>query len=339
MNDLTPIAAHAANQLSMGETILFWVCAPLIVVAAAGVLLAKKPVHAAVSMIFVMIPLAVIYFAQEASFVGAVQVIVYTGAVMMLFLFVIMLVGVGATETRRERIRGQLPAAVLAGLGTVILLVTLVVRGMSGAQARGLELANSETNPVGLAKLLFGSHVGAMELTGALLIVAALGAMTLTHKHRHGPKADLAATAAAKMKAFAEKGTHIGQLPTPGVYASTNAATAPAFGAGGKTIEASVPRVLRVRGQAQSLAEVAPAVVATVAQGGSTHGAQASRGVGLSGGIGMPGREKAPEIAPRPTGGLLGGAFAAPAAQLDAAAPSEPAGETSATPTTEKEGE
>ncbi|MDO4790989.1 MAG: NADH-quinone oxidoreductase subunit J [Buchananella hordeovulneris] len=333
MNTLVPLAVNAAGNLTMGETILFWVCAPLIVVAAAGVLLAKKPVHAAVSMIFVMIPLAVIYFAQEASFVGAVQVIVYTGAVMMLFLFVIMLVGVGATETRRERLRGQMPAAVLAGLGTVSLLIAIVVRGTAGVTPAGLELANAETNPVALAKLLFGTHVGAMELTGALLIVAALGAMTLTHKHRHGPKADLAATAAAKMKAYAEKGEHIGQLPTPGVYASTNAATAPAFGAGGKTVEGSVPRVLRVRGQAQSLAEVAPNMVAAIGSGQAVHGPEASKAVYRSGSIGMPGREKAPEVAPHATGGLLGGAFAPPAAQIEAA------GETSSTENDQKEGE
>ncbi|RRD43771.1 NADH-quinone oxidoreductase subunit J [Buchananella hordeovulneris] len=297
MNLLThPMSLTVDGTLSGGETVLFAVAAPLIVIAALGVLLAKKPVHAAVAMIFVMVPLAFLYIAQEAPFVGAVQVVVYTGAVMMLFLFVIMLVGVGQTETWRERLRFQLPLTVLAALGTLGLLLAFIVRATKDLKPIGLTEANADTNPVALAHVLFGNHVAAMELTGTLLIVAAVGAMTLTHKHRHGPKQDLAATAAAKMRAYQERGVHLGQKPAPGVYARTNAATAPALAGTGEVVEESVPQVLRVRGQGQALAEVAPDVVAALAAGQPLHGPAANQRVGQSGALGMPGTSPAPAL-------------------------------------------
>ena len=76
------------------EAALFWILAPLSVAAALGMLLVKKAVHSALLLAWVMITLAIFYIAQDAAFLGVVQVIVYTGAVMMLFLFILMLVGV-----------------------------------------------------------------------------------------------------------------------------------------------------------------------------------------------------------------------------------------------------
>ena len=92
---------------SGGEAVLFWVLAPLMVLAALGLLFARKAVHAAICVVFVMISLAILYIAQEAAFLGVVQIVVYTGAVMMLFLFVLMLVGVDASDSLVETIRGQ----------------------------------------------------------------------------------------------------------------------------------------------------------------------------------------------------------------------------------------
>ena len=100
-----------------------------------------------------------------------------------------------------------------------------------------------------------------MELAGGLLITAAVGAMLLTHSDRLGPKVNQEQTARNKMCAFAEKGTRIGQLPAPGVYAQSNAADVPAIS--GETlgpVEESVPRVLRVRGLARTIGEVTPEV-------------------------------------------------------------------------------
>jgi NADH-quinone oxidoreductase subunit J len=100
-----------------GETVLFWVLGPLMVVAALGLLFAKKAVHAALCMAAVMVCLGIVYFAQQAPFLGSVQIFVYTGAVMMLFLFVLMLIGVDSSDSLVETIKGQRAAAALLGTG------------------------------------------------------------------------------------------------------------------------------------------------------------------------------------------------------------------------------
>ena len=106
-----------------GEAVLFWVLAPIMVVSALGLLFAKKAVHAALCMAVVMVGLGVVYFAQQAPFLGSVQIFVYTGAVMMLFLFVVMLIGVDSSDSLVETIKGQRGAAVLLGLGLAALFI------------------------------------------------------------------------------------------------------------------------------------------------------------------------------------------------------------------------
>src|SRR4249919_2593047 len=106
--------SHLAGS---GEAVLFWVLAPVMVIAALGLLFARKAVHAALATALVMVCLGVIYLIQQAPFLGAVQVFVYTGAVMMLFLFVLMLVGVDSSDSLIETIKGQRFAATLLGLG------------------------------------------------------------------------------------------------------------------------------------------------------------------------------------------------------------------------------
>ena len=91
--------------------------APIAVLAALGVLFSKKAVHSALLLAATMLCLAVLYLAQDAPFLGVVQVVVYTGAVMMLFLFVLMLVGVDSADSLVETLRGQRVAAVAGGLG------------------------------------------------------------------------------------------------------------------------------------------------------------------------------------------------------------------------------
>jgi hypothetical protein len=91
------------------ETVLFWFLAPLSVLAALGMLLVKKAVHSALLLAWVMVTLAIFYIAQGAVFLGIVQVVVYTGAVMMLFLFILMLVGVDSSDSLTETITGLRP--------------------------------------------------------------------------------------------------------------------------------------------------------------------------------------------------------------------------------------
>ena len=99
------------------EAVMFWILAPIAVLSALGMLLVKKAVHSALLLAWVMITLAIFYIAQDALFLGIVQIVVYTGAVMMLFLFILMLVGVDASDSLTETIPGLRAIAITAVLG------------------------------------------------------------------------------------------------------------------------------------------------------------------------------------------------------------------------------
>jgi NADH-quinone oxidoreductase subunit J len=198
-----------------------------------------------------MIGLAVLYAVQDAPFLFAVQIIVYTGAILMLFLFVLMLVGVDASDSLVETIRGQRLMASIVGVLFGLVLVLGVAQVSVGA-ATGLDEANAEGNVPALAQLLFSDYVFAFELTSALLITAALGAMVLAHRERLTPKAGQAERAAQRMRDYAEHGKHPGPLPAPGVYARHNAVDTPALLPDGTPSEASVSRVLVARGTVRS---------------------------------------------------------------------------------------
>ena len=137
------------------EAIQFYILAPLSIIAALGMLIVKKAVHSAILMASVMLILAFFYIAQDAPFLGIVQIVVYTGAVMMLFLFILMLVGVDTKESLVETIKGNRLVAITASLGIGILLVTLIGNATFGFEAIGLNSANSEGNVQGIAYKLF----------------------------------------------------------------------------------------------------------------------------------------------------------------------------------------
>ncbi len=230
--------------------VTFWVLAPIMVLAALGLLFARKAVHAALMLAVVMISLALLYAVQNAPFLFAVQIIVYTGAILMLFLFVLMLVGVDASDSIVETIKGQRLMATVVGLlfGSVLVLgIGQVALGT----VTGLDAANKDGNIPGLAQLLFSKYVFAFEATSALLITAALGAMVLAHRERILPKATQADRAAARVRDYADRGTHLGPLPSPGVFARHNAVDTPALLPDGTPSEISVSRVLTARGTAK----------------------------------------------------------------------------------------
>jgi len=280
---LVPAALNADGTVSSGETVLFWVIAPLMVLGALALVFSRRAVYAAVSIIFVMIGLAFLYVAQDAVFLGVTQVVVYTGAIMMLFLFVLMLVGVDASESLIETIRGHRPLVGLFALGLVVGLGGVVISAAYSAPV-GLEALNADSNPVGVARVLFGQYALAMQLTGALLIVAAVSAITLTHVERLLPLVTQRRVADAKMEAWAARGARIAQLPASGVYATHNGADIPALSATGEPVMASVPRVLRVRGQQLEIGDFAPNIAA-----------ERDRPTGQSGLPNMPG-EPAPQL-------------------------------------------
>ncbi|MBE6482539.1 MAG: NADH-quinone oxidoreductase subunit J [Actinomyces ruminicola] len=303
MNPLTtlPATLTADGSLSGGETVLFAVVSAIMVACGFILLTAKRAVNAAVSMILIMICLAVLYVANEAPFLGIIQVVVYTGAVMTLVLFVIMLVGVGGDEPVAAHSAATKWLLAVFGIGLIAVIAAVVWRTAFPA-ATGLDVGD-EAIPQSLAAVLFGDHVVTMELTGILLITAAVGALTLTHRQRVRPRLSQRDRVDARMRAYAASGAHPGQKPMSGVYASTNTAAAPALSASGEALEESVSPVLRMRGQALELSDVSPEMSDAQRAGRITQREDAT--VGRSGMPAMPGAP-APvvtqPVAPAPAG-------------------------------------
>jgi NADH-quinone oxidoreductase subunit J len=231
--------------------VIFWVLAPIMVLAALGILFVRKAVHAALLLAVVMIGLAVLYLVQDAPFLFSVQIIVYTGAILMLFLFVLMLVGVDASDSVVETIKGQRVMATVVGLLFGVIVV-LGLGQLSVGAVQGLASANDAGNVPGLAQLLFSTYVFAFEATSALLITAAVGAMVLAHRERLSPKVTQGDLAARRMRAYAEHGKHPGPLPAPGVFARHNAVDTPALLPDGTPSDISVSRTLQSRGAVKS---------------------------------------------------------------------------------------
>ncbi len=236
--------------------IAFWILSPFMVLAALGILFVRKAVHAALLLAVVMIGLAILYLVQDAPFLFAVQIIVYTGAILMLFLFVLMLVGVDASDSVVETIKAQRLMATVVGLAFGALVVFGVAQTSVGV-ITGLDEANAQGNVPGLAQLLFSKYVFAFEVTSALLITAALGAMVLAHRERLTPKLSQGDMALRRMRDYADHGKHVGPLPSPGVFARHNAVDTPALLPDGTASELSVSRVLAARGNVQSSADLA----------------------------------------------------------------------------------
>ncbi|MEL4359451.1 MULTISPECIES: NADH-quinone oxidoreductase subunit J [unclassified Luteococcus] len=235
--------------LVTAQAVAFWVLAPVAVLGALGMVLGRKPVHSAISLAAMMIALAGLYASLDAPFLFVVQIIVYTGAILMLFLFVLMLVGVDTTDSMVETIRGHRAASVLAALGFAVLLITAVGNGIVG-DAVGLDEAVKAQggNVPSLAELVFTKYVFVFEATAALLITAALAAMVLAHGEQLRPKVRQAGQVQARLRKYATEGAHPGALPNPGVYARSNAIQSPALLPDGSIAENSVIDAMAERG-------------------------------------------------------------------------------------------
>ena len=238
--------AISVGQTQTPEAVLFWVLAPLTVAAALGMLLVKKAVHSAILMASVMVNLAIFYIAQDALFLGIVQIVVYTGAVMMLFLFILMLVGVDSSDSLTETIPGLRPIAITAALGFGGLMMSLISRATLGRNAIGLDAANSLGNVEGIAQLLFSRYVWPFEVVSALLITAALGAMVLAHHQsiQVRPTQRQLSTQRFRGKSLA----NAAGLPAPGVFARHNAVDVPALLPDGTPAANSINATLQARG-------------------------------------------------------------------------------------------
>lgn len=228
------------------EAVLFWIMAPLAVLASLGMLLVKKAVHSAILLAWVMITLAIFYIAQGALFLGIVQVVVYTGAVMMLFLFILMLVGVDSSDSLTETIRGLRPIAITAAVGFGGLMISLLGRATLGRPAVGLDDANAGGNVEGIAQLLFSDYVWPFEVVSALLITAALGAMVLAHHQRTNMRPTQREQSISRFRSNSLAGA--AGLPGPGVFARHNAVDVPALLPDGTPAPSSISATLKARG-------------------------------------------------------------------------------------------
>jgi NADH-quinone oxidoreductase subunit J len=237
----TLLAADAITRTSTGEAVTFWVLGTLALIGALGVVMAANAVYCAMSLAMTMIVLAVFYMIEDALFLGVVQIVVYTGAVMMLFLFVLMLIGVDSAESLVETLRGQRVAGVLAALAFGIVLIAGIGSATQGYA--GLTQANAGGNVQGLAALIFSQYLWAFELTSALLITAAIGAMILAHRERFERRKTQREMSVERF----QPGGHPTPLPGPGVFARHNAVDTPARLPDGSPSRLSVPAVLELR--------------------------------------------------------------------------------------------
>jgi NADH-quinone oxidoreductase subunit J len=234
VNHLLLAAGSGTNLDPIYDKVLFWILAVLAVSAALAMILVRQAVHCALMLAVVMLCLSVMYAMQGAPFLAFVQVIVYTGAVLMLFLFVVMLIGVTSADSLKETIRGQRLWAGLAGIGFAVLLIVGIGHAAIGTAAPTTSAQGSD-NLTDLAQLIFTTYVFPFEVTSALLITAALGAMVLAHRERTSPKPTQREVARRKI----ESG-QVAPEPPPGVYALNNAVDMPAMLPDGSTTDRSV---------------------------------------------------------------------------------------------------
>jgi NADH-quinone oxidoreductase subunit J len=245
------IEAGTSKVSGGGEQVLFWVLSIIMVPAALGLLFARKAVHAALGVALVMVGLGIVYLAESAPFLGVVQIFVYAGAVMMLFLFLLMLVGVDSSDSLVETIKGQRWLALLFAGGLAVLLISVLGDVVYGPP-KTLTDVDSSGNMTAMANLIFGKYVWAFEVTSALLITAVLGAMVLAHRERLVPKATQRELSIKRIR----DGVVKAPLPAPGVFARTNAVDVPALLPDGSPSPLSLSRVLIARGQMRSVGTV-----------------------------------------------------------------------------------
>jgi NADH-quinone oxidoreductase subunit J len=174
------------------ELVVFVLAAAMVLVGALGVILRSNPVHAALSLVLTLFGIAVMFVAEEAHFLAAVQVIVYAGAIVVLFLFVIMLLGVDRSENIRiEPFKVQRPLAAIVGVGVIGLVVGSIVAsrdaiGGGGSLDTPTSTGDGDSNIRQIAESVFGDYVVAFEVTSILLVVAVVGTVMLTRRVKSG---------------------------------------------------------------------------------------------------------------------------------------------------------
>jgi NADH-quinone oxidoreductase subunit J len=213
------------GEVPLGEVISFWILGPLSLAGAIGMVVFRNAVHSALSLAGTMICLGAFYMIEQGPFIGFVQIIVYTGAIMILFLFVLMLVGRDSSDSIVETLRGQRLAAALIGLAFALIVAIGVGRAFKDSPPANLLASNVDGRNVNsLAQVIFSKYLFAFELTSALLIVAALGAMILAHVERDERKPTQKTVARARIRSGRPQ-----PWPGPGVLSTGDAIGTPAL--------------------------------------------------------------------------------------------------------------
>jgi NADH-quinone oxidoreductase subunit J len=239
------------GQVPLGEAVAFWILGPIALAGGIGMVVFRNAVHSALSLAATMMSLGAMYIVEQGPFIGLVQIIVYTGAIMILFLFVLMLVGRDSSDSLVETLRGQRWAAAIAGIGFALLVALTIGRAFRGVKPTNLESANADgMNVNSIAELIFTKYLFAFELTSALLIVAAVAAMVLAHVERDGPRPTQRTIAQARIRSGRPQ-----PLPGPGVLASGNSIGTPALLPDGsisqESVLASTPGISEIPGMTQ----------------------------------------------------------------------------------------
>jgi NADH-quinone oxidoreductase subunit J len=229
-----------------GESAVFWVSGAFAVFGALGMVVSRKAVHSALWVAFAMINIAILYFSLEAPFLGTTQIVVYTGAVMMLFLFVLMIVGVDSSDSLLETIKGQRLLAIIIAFSFGGTLVAAIASTQASASA-GLSIANANSGGhlQAIARVIFRDYLFAFEATSALLITAAMGAMILAHNERWAPR-----KTQDQLQRERTLGNHITPMPAPGVLARNNSVDTPGLLPDGSISADSLPNAFRGQGVA-----------------------------------------------------------------------------------------
>jgi NADH-quinone oxidoreductase subunit J len=239
---VTHVLAAGTNTDVVARETIFWILFVASVGAAVAMILVRRAVHCAIMLAVVMLCLATLYAMQGAPFLAFVQIIVYTGAVLMLFLFVLMLIGISSSDSITETIKGQRQYTALAAIGLLVILALGIGHAAIGP-ASPQTAANGAGNLSGIATLIFTTYVFPFEVTGALLITAAVGAMVLAYRERTTPRPTQRELAARRVTSG-----HLAPDPSPGVYALHDSADRPALLPDGSTSDRSVSTALSQRG-------------------------------------------------------------------------------------------
>ncbi|WP_236789723.1 NADH-quinone oxidoreductase subunit J [Amycolatopsis sp. GM8] len=241
------LAQGIDQSTSVGEAVAFWILGPIALLGALGLIFARSAVHSALFLAMTMFSLGVLYMVQQAPFLGFTQIIVYTGAIMMLFLFVLMLVGRESSDSVVEVLRGQRLWAGILGIG----IAGLIVTGLLNALSNVTPAPAPNGTPSGLGRLIFTNYLFAFELTSALLITAALGAMVLAFNDRRNRRTQKELVEAR----FRGEYERISPKPGPGVFATSHSVMTPALLPDGTVAQDSLSAIIESTPAAQLDAE------------------------------------------------------------------------------------